>query len=184
MSEKRQLHTKSSPVVQDRDAQLAAEANEWARGQVKAFFEANRTGFFLPGDILASLDADPNAPTAWIRWLSEYQTRYAMVRNPCVSLHKAGMLETRSEPNALGRESTSYQRARDLDDWTISVTPSDMSASVIDIAAGWLRSNPRSLKGVEAIVITRKSSTSNAQDQRGGTGSKAPAQPVQRRRGR
>lgn len=150
----------TSTVIQDRDSQLAAEANEWARAEVRKFFSTNKVGFFTPADVMQQLDEREDAPTAWLRWMSSYPTRYQMVRNACVAMHKREFLESRQEKNALGKDATSYQRARDLDDWQVTVKGGDV-ASVIDIVTGWLRSNPKALRGVAAIDITRKSKHSS-----------------------
>lgn len=170
----------TSPVVQDRDAQLAAEANEWARGQTRQWFEDRKTGFYTPADILAALDERQDAPPAWWRWMSEYPTRYQMVRNACVALHRKEFLESRQELNANNREATSYQRARDLDDWRVAVEGGEQD-SVTELVAGWLRSNPKALKGVRTIAITRRTgSRSEHPPDRSGS---SRAQAVQRGRG-
>ena len=146
----------SATVIKDRDHQLAAEANEWARTETRRWFDTHTVGFFTPGDILIGLDEREDAPGAWLRWLSDYSTRYQMVRNACVALHKREYLESRQEKNALNRDATGYQRARDLDDWTVVVEGGE-DANVSELIAGWLREHKRTLKSVRTIAITRKS---------------------------
>jgi len=171
----------TSTIIQDRDAQLAAEANEWARAEVRKWFDTNKVGFYSAADILANLDERVDAPSAWLRWLSEYATRYQMVRNSLVSLAKREFLETRQGMNALGREATEYQRARGLDDWQVVVQGGEED-SVTDLVTGWLRSNPRALKGCRAISITRRNSSSSEHTQAGP--SRTPQGTVSRRRSR
>jgi hypothetical protein len=123
---------------------------------VRRFYEEqHKEGFYLVSDILVWLDEREDAPAAWLRWLSQYQTRYAMVRNVCVSLARTGYLDTRQELNSLNKPATSYQRARDLDAWDVQVAGDD-AESVTDLVTGWLRANPKALRGIRAISITRK----------------------------
>lgn len=182
MATDKETHKRNtSTIIQDRDAQLAAEANEWARAEVRRWFEDHKVGFYTAADIMAGLDERPDAPMAWVRWLSDYQTRYHMVRNSVVALAKREFLETRQGMNALGKEATEYQRARDLDDWQVVVQGGE-EESVTDLVTGWLRSNPRALKGCRAISITRKASSSSEHSQTGP--SRAPQGAVSRRRSR
>lgn len=182
----------TSPTIQDRDHRLAAEANDWSRIEVRKYFEAHPVGFFLPSDILLALDNREDAPTGWLRYLGDYQTRYSMVRNACTSLHKREFLEDRQELNALGKPATSYQRARDLDDWAVVVEGGE-DGSVSDLITGWLREHKRTLKSVRTITITRKYKTVNESTtstrhnadapSKVGPGKAARHQPVQRGRG-
>ena len=144
----------ASHVVRERDRQLTAEANEWARQQTRRWFDEHKTGFYTASDILQSLDERRDAPGAWLRWLSDYPTRYQMVRNAFVSLAKRELLETRDEYNALNRPATAYQRASDLDVWTVAVDGDDVE-SVTALVVEWLRERKRALKGVRSIVISR-----------------------------
>lgn len=182
MSANKETHQRNtSTIIQDRDAQLAAEANEWARAEVRRWFETNKVGFYSAADVLAGLDERSDAPMAWVRWLSEYNTRYHMVRNAIVALHKREFLETRQGMNALGREATEYQRARDLDNWQVMVQGGEVE-SVTDLVTGWLRSNPKRFKGVAAITITRKASSSSEAPEHGPN--RAQSSSVQRKRSR
>ncbi len=179
MKTEREENRRTSTIIQDRDAQLAAEANEWARHESRRWFDDHKTGFYTPADILQGLDERADAPPAWLRWMSDYSTRYQMVRNACVALARKEFVDTRQEKNALGRDATSYQRARDLDSWQVVVAGGE-EASVTDLVTWWLRENKRSLRGVRTIAITHGSSSES--NQAGSSGTRS--QSVQRRRSR
>ena len=141
-------------MVRERDSQLTADANEWAREQTKRWFDEHRTGFYTASDILQSLDERRDAPGAWLRWLSEYPTRYQMVRNALVSMAKRELLETREEYNALNKPATAYQRASDLDAWTVTLE-GDHVDGLSERVTEWLREHKRALIGLRSIVISR-----------------------------
>ncbi len=144
----------ASEIVRERDRQLTAEANEWARSETRRWFDEHKSGFYTPSDILEGLDERRDAPAAWLRWLGDYNTRYQMVRNALVSMAKRELLETRDEYNALNRPATAYQRASDLDAWTVKVEGEDIEG-VTELVLEWLRERKRALKGIRAIAISR-----------------------------
>jgi len=87
-----------------------------------------------------------------------------MVRNALVSLERKGVLEARQEYNALNKPATAYQRASDLDAWTVVVEGGE-EQKVTDLLAEWLRENKRDLQGVRAIGIrTRPTEADDTED--------------------
>jgi hypothetical protein len=170
--------------VSQQDEQWIIEANAWCKAMVIAYFEEHTTGQHTVADVLPWLDNRPNVPTSWARWMSEYQTRYNMVRNACVALARENYLDTGRVPNAHGREAASYVY-RTPEPWAIEVHPSSEQERVTGLLRRWLHDHADELRTVSAIAITH---TERATHDVEGSGGKAvrggpSGRPLGRRRG-
>lgn len=164
----KKVYSKStSPVIQDRDAHLMAQATAWGKTQVRAFFEKHKnTGEkYTPAEVLNWIDECPESPAAWLRWADQYATRFSIVRNACVALERRGVLIAGTTTNALGRDAACYALSGDVAEWTIEVAPPDRADSVLALVREWLEGNPKLFTGVTAITATRKTDVVDVQTQ-------------------
>lgn len=160
---------RNSAVVSERDEAWILEANAWARARCLTYFETHTSGIHTVRDVLLWLDEAADAPLAWVRWMSSYQTRYQFVRNSCAALAADGYLSTGRTKNALGRDATSYQYRRSMP-WTIAVTPASELDRVTGLLRSWLHAHDSELQGVQVITITQREQQTTHEKQRSGGG--------------
>lgn len=159
-----------TPLVNARDRAWIAEANAWAKAMVHEYFTQS-TGLHTVADVLLWLDERKDAPQAWVRWLGQYQTRYGMVRNACVSLARDGYLDTSEFQNSKGRDAIAYTYTGATAAYTVDVHPRTEAARVTGMVRAWLHSQREHLAGVESINITlRKQSATNGTPTRTSSG--------------
>lgn len=161
--------------VSGQDEAWILQANAWCKAMVIAYFEHHTTGQHTVADVLPWLDNRPDVPTAWARWMSEYQTRYQMVRNTCVSLAREQYLDTGRAPNAFGRDAVTFVY-RKPEPWAIEVHPASEQERVTGLLRRWLHENADELRTVSAIALTHKDRARPDVESSGGKGGRGVAQ--------
>jgi hypothetical protein len=149
---------------QENEAELRAQAREWAKQTIDAWVFNDAT--YTPrtaAAFLAKLDVDPSQPEAWAYFnkpgTQYYTDRYSMVRNHLEGLARSKQVVCGTTINRNGVEgSTTYARARDVTKlWHVEI-PGDRSGSIAQIIHVMLTTHGALLEAspIQGIFITRK----------------------------
>lgn len=155
MSTERRRATKrtTAPEWTERDQQWMAEAKEWMTTQVDAFFDkaVAQPNYYTAADALGWVDTRSDLPVAYVRFLSEYDTRYNWAASLLDRMAKAGELEVGVTVNARNREARCYRRPR-AQEYEIQVE-GPHAERIRTAITQWLAANPE--LGLDSLLITR-----------------------------
>lgn len=140
-----------------RDTEWLTEANAWCKAMVHQYWQDHRSGLHTVADLLVWLDTHPDVPREWVRWAGQYQTRYQMVRNACVTMARQGYLETSTTVNRNDREAVAYHYAGSPSDgWSVNVDDPTGSDQVAGLLRAWLFAHRKELADVRSITLLRR----------------------------
>lgn len=152
----------TSPEWTDRDSEWAGQARAWMETQADEFFDTNaeRTEYYTAADLLGYLDARPDLPVAYARFLSDYDSRYNWTVSLLDRYQRAARLEMGSTVNARGREARCYRSPRASAGYNIEVEGPDAS-KLHDALQQWLTSVQQQGLRVDSLLITKSNQEVN-----------------------
>lgn len=150
---KRATKRTTAPEWTERDQEWAATAKVWMEAQTNDFFDnaVKQPNYYTAADVLGWIDTRQDLPTAYVRFLSDYDTRYNWTNALLERLGRAGELEVGTTINARNREARCYRRPR-AQDYDIQVE-GPHAERIRTAITQWLALNPE--LGLDSLLITR-----------------------------